>query len=444
MTKILFQLSLIISLLFFAGSSAASEVLEYLQLQKKIRIYVDAAPGFGHQSAGLSVMQRLRELGFQGEFQVIYNEVIQNKIGKIYPAFPNGLSNQISYQSLAEYKKSSLNSTVPQIDLAVSGADDGFGSEFSKITHANTYLRLQPLGWGTSMIYKDTAQTLPALQNLPLANSQSLEKSDLVRIIDQDPNLGPAKKDSLLKLASLSSQHFTFPVYGVGVQTFAAQRMYFYAKAAKSAAQKINSQKAVIAPVISPFNSQEMDSLLKIFGKLPGFEATAAAEKKHQSQMHLLSPEDFSALPKLIPGHIYFVFVGSVPQNIFNFLYEQASFPVWVAGKNAMSFSLSRGKAYLNTVDDYHLPGFDGLPLDDQKIIKKAQLAFSTGYLEFSNQSQINNLSRFIQESVTVGSPIQNFYSQLGATMSTNDKVLEGLRHIVGTPSIYMCQGVFL
>lgn len=435
----LFSILLILSTV----AQGATEIDSFLQAQKRIRIYVDAAPGFGHQSAGLSVMTRLRELGFHGEFEVVYQASVQDKIEKIYPNFPEGVPQEVRYLNLENYKKLLESEKIAPVEFAVSGADDGFGSEFAKYAKAKNYLRLQPLGWGQSTLYNDDARALLGLQNLPLTNLASPEVKQILESLNQQQDLTPAKRDFIFKFSELSSRHFSFPIYGVGVQAFAAQRMYFYAKAAKSAAQKLSPTKAVIVPVISPFNSQEMDTLFKVFGKTPGFEGASPAEKKHQKQMHVLTPEQFTALDTLSPGHIYFVFVESIPQKIFNFFYEKASFPVWVAGKNALSFALSQGKAYLSTVDDYHLPGLNDLSVPEKKLIHRAQNAFNTGYQEYSNQSRLNDLSKFIQESATAGSGLQKFYSGIGASVSSNDKVLEGLRHVLGTPTILMCSEVF-
>lgn len=437
--------SLLLILTFFLGLTTFASVGPdaFLSEQKLVRIYVDSAPGFGHQSAGISVMRRLRELGFRGEFEVVYQPVVAGKIQKIYPGFPAGIPSEVRYISVEEYQKQIAEGRVPSVKLAISGADDGFGSKFAKISHSETYLRLQPLGWGQSALYGKQLKVLYALQEMPLTNLSTPDISQFVDSLKSQNDLSLAKKDFALRFAELAPQHMSFPIYGVGTQAFSAQRMYFYGKAVKSAVQKIHPEKAVIVPVVSPFNEQEMDTLMKAFGKTPGFEASMAAEKKHQSQFHILTPEQFSTLAQVKAGHVYFVFVGSVPQNVFNFFYEQANLPVWVAGKNAMSFAASKGKVYFNTVNDYHLPGQGSLSEESRKIMERAYTAFNTGYQEYANQGHLNNLSKFIQMSSTPGTELQKFYSEIGSNMSANDKVLEGLRNMLGNPSVFMCREVF-
>jgi len=433
--------SLILTLSFAAV--AATEPEAFLKEQKKIRIYVDKAPGFGHQSAGISVMRRLRELGYQGEFQVIYQPIVAAKIQKIYPSFPEGIEKEVQYISIDDYTALREQGKIELVDLAISGADDGFGTLFSKISKAKTYLRLQPLGWGHSALYGEKSKLLSTLGELPLTSLESPLASQFVDTLKAQTDIPQNKKDFALKFAELAPKNLSFPVYGVGIQAFAPQKIYFYARAVKSAAQRMSPEKAVIVPVLSPFNAQEMDSVMKVFGKAPGFEAATTSEKKHQNQIHILTPEEFTALPKLKPGNVYFVFVASVPQNVFNFFYESANLPVWVAGKNAMSFAMTKGKVYFNTVSDYNLPGINKLSEVSSRKLSRALSAFDSGYHEFANQAQLTAISQFIQETSTPGTELNSFYAGIGQKMSANDKVLEGLRNVIGSPSILMCREVF-
>ncbi|MBO9666850.1 MAG: hypothetical protein J7501_08555 [Bdellovibrio sp.] len=420
---------------------AASSPEDFLHEQKLIRVYVDAAPGFGHQSAGISVMRRMREMGFDGQFEVVYQEAVEAKIKKIYPSFPEGIEGQIRYVGAMDYVKNFAQ--VEHVNIAVSGADDGSGDSFRKVAKAYTYLRLQPLGWGQSAMYGKETKVLGSLQNLPLTNLNSPKQEQFKELVRTNSDLSPDKKEFVFKFAELAANNLSFPVYGVGIQTYAPQRMYFYGKAVKSAAQKINSDKAVIVPVLSPFNAQEMDTMNKVFGKTAGFEAATAAELKHQKQMHLMTPAEFAALPQVKPGHVYFVFVGSVPQAVFNFFYEQANLPVWVAGKNAMSFAVTKGKPYFNTVDDYFLPEKNKLSAASIKVLEKAQQGFTAGYMEFANQGSLRAVTQFILEASSPGTELEAFFHSLGEKMSSNDKVREGLRHAIDSGPAPLCSQVF-
>jgi hypothetical protein len=434
---ILFNAILLLGLVAFAASPE-----EFLHDQKMIRVYVDSAPGFGHQSAGISVMRRLRDLGFKGEFEVVYQPAVASKIQKIYPGFPEGISGQVHYVDVNTYTESVANKQAPKVQLAISGADDGFGEKFKVISNAENYLRLQPLGWGDVGLYSDSLHVLKSLKDKPLANLPSSSSEEFLKSIPTMNDLSADLKYFVQRFADGAERNFSFPVYGVGTQIFAPQRMYFYGKAVKSAATKMDKSKAIIVPVVSPFNPQDMDVMGKVFGKKTGFESSNATELKHQKQMHLLTPQEFSQAT-LKPGNVYFVFVGSVPQAVFNFFYEQATLPVWVAGKNAMSFAVTKGKPYFNTVDDYYMPESEKLSPETMKLIDKAQKGFSTGYQKFVNQSEMTAVSQYIQAAATPDTELAKYFSDLGMKMSGSDRVLEGLRYIVQSPSVPACSKVF-
>lgn len=168
------------SFIFLFGFWALAQDPEsFLHEQKMIRVYVDSAPGFGHQSAGISVMRRLRELGFDGEFEVIYQQKVAGKIQKIYPSFPEGIDGQLHYLSVESYEQTVKAHKASKVTLAISGADDGFGAKFREISLAETYLRLQPLGWGQSAVYGQDPRLLESLANLPLANVKSPDLTQL-------------------------------------------------------------------------------------------------------------------------------------------------------------------------------------------------------------------------------------------------------------------------
>ncbi|WP_413559640.1 hypothetical protein [Bdellovibrio sp. HCB209] len=436
---ILFSAILLLGFVAFAASPS-----EFLHEQEMIRVYVDKAPGFGHQSAGISVMRRLRDLGFKGEFEVVYQSSVAGKIQKIYPGFPEGIPGDVHYVELNKYYEMTARQLAPQIPFAISGADDGFGEEFAKIAKADKYLRLQPLGWGPGTLFENgKAVAMPTMNDLALVNLTSTTEQDLLKSLPEMRELSADKAQFVERFAIEAKSQFSFPVYGVGTQTFAPQRMFFYGKAVKAAAAKLDKTKAVIVPVVSPFNTQEMDTFSKIFGKKSGFEAVNATELKHQKQMHLLTPQEFSNLSALKPGNVYFVFVGSVPQAVFNFFYEKATLPVWVAGKNAMSFAATQGKPYFNTVNDYYLPATETLSKESLKILTNAQIGFDSGYGKFMNQPELTAVSKYIQAAATPGNELANYYANLGAKLSSNDRVLEGLRFITQSPSALSCSKVF-
>ena len=108
-----------------------------------------------------------------------------------------------------------------------------------------------------------------------------------------------------------------------------------------------------------------------------------------------------------------------------------------------MSFAITKGKPYFNTVNDYYLPEKKNLSSSSVKVLEKAQIGFNEGYNQFSNQSSINAVSKFIQESSSPGTELEAFYRTLGEKLSSNDKVLQGLREIIKSGPTPLCSQVF-
>ncbi|WP_437764412.1 hypothetical protein WMF27_35515 [Sorangium sp. So ce281] len=62
------------------GSTAdlEAEAMEALKAQETLRIFIPRAPGNGHQAASVQLMKRLVHLGFEGEFDVVYDDSSEN------------------------------------------------------------------------------------------------------------------------------------------------------------------------------------------------------------------------------------------------------------------------------------------------------------------------------------------------------------------------------
>ncbi|RYZ80189.1 MAG: hypothetical protein EOP06_25810 [Proteobacteria bacterium] len=320
-----------------------------------------------------------------------------------------------------------------------------------KIANAKNYVRLQPLGWGagTSLNFADETSFSKVTMSefrvmssqLPLAVTEDQKAEEVIQELSINAETPQPKKDFFEKFVSMADQVFNFPIYGIGIQTFAAKKMYFYSKAVRTAAHRMASEKPIIIPVLSAFNESEMSTVYKTFGKAPGFEAATETERRHQRTLHLMTPEEFANEKSFLPGHQYFIFVGAVPQSVFNFIYEVANLPVWVAGKNAMSFAETKGKPYFNTVDDYQLPGQKEITENAKRKSKRAFEAFDKGYNEFANPTRLTAISQFIEEASTANTELNNYYKNLGEKLSKTDKVTKAIQALASKNKI-RCENI--
>lgn len=202
-----------------------------------IRVLVNTGRGFGHQRASITLMQKLREMGFKGTFDIQCDDRLgatlkNTKNGKIYrneePLVSRELIGMISgFESaspnregvrivtgLGAVKMSSLphdytsrdNLELPEVDLAVCAAEDKNIQKEDreiKIFNAASYIGLEPTDWHQGSCFvtdRDGIVTeLPPASTMRLSSaaaSQLPEISSITlsvteqRIIDITSNAG--------------------------------------------------------------------------------------------------------------------------------------------------------------------------------------------------------------------------------------------------------------
>jgi hypothetical protein len=94
-----------------------------------IRIYITTGNGFGNQAANLNLLRHIRSIGYKGTFEVIFSNLVRNKILDLF-----GLSDNtptiyddcqgIVFYALSEHIKRYLNCELPPVQLALTGAWD--------------------------------------------------------------------------------------------------------------------------------------------------------------------------------------------------------------------------------------------------------------------------------------------------------------------------------
>lgn len=175
---------------------------------------VHTGRGFGHQRAAITLMEKLRELGFKGTFDVqcddrlgaslfnpktkkmyINNEpLVSRKLMNMIPGFASRESHSVGARathtlgSLGAITISALphdyatNSTfcLPAADLAVCAADDNsWGKEATqaKVLGASAYIGLEPTDWHMGSCFVTDVDgivtSLPGASNLRLSSVAS-------------------------------------------------------------------------------------------------------------------------------------------------------------------------------------------------------------------------------------------------------------------------------
>lgn len=105
-------------------------VEEFVSAQKLIRIYADNSPEHGNQAASASLISRLRQLGFKGEFEFVYGNRTTEKITNLFnlprdiPEDYYDSERKIRFLKLKAHLSRVLNHTIEVVPLGMKGGSD--------------------------------------------------------------------------------------------------------------------------------------------------------------------------------------------------------------------------------------------------------------------------------------------------------------------------------
>lgn len=144
-------------------------VAEMVAEQKVIRVLLDDAPGFGNQAATINLMNRLWQMNFKGEFELIYphDEEVREKITTLFN-LPKNFPAEYFYQDKNNHKilfidenfyiDKLLHHRITPVILSVTGAHDRdkehdceelqackpLSRKFADLMNADVFVKLQP------------------------------------------------------------------------------------------------------------------------------------------------------------------------------------------------------------------------------------------------------------------------------------------------------------
>lgn len=434
----IFSVILLISVLLQAEVQPLSQ-------QTLIRVYISNAPGLGHQSASVVVMRRLRQLGFAGTFEVIYNDNIAGKLNTLLPGFsPQQRDWQVledlKIRAIAESQFRQL-SSLPQVEIAITGADDNRQNMTAEKMFSKNYILLEPQGWGDSFLFQAGASrpsVIPGLQNLGYTYDIDSSPEAIQAALHAIRN-NPEFADKVPGLRALMEGPAIWgAIYGVGLIPNMPERIKIWVQGIQMANRALKIDQALILPIISPLNEFEMLTLKWELEQLE--KAQPGHRKKKIMLLDIKDPLLPSVRAEMKAGDILLVQTGRLPQSLFEAVFKKSTLPVLVAGKNAMNLAQNLGKAYINTVHDL---GFQVAAVEtaEQKSIREASEVF---YYSRTQDVYIRRLSKFIQSAMDPNSTLALYFKNL--SNRGPDKVAEALRFLNSqSPSASpSCQAVFL
>lgn len=139
--------------------TSQSQLTQFLMSQPRVRVIIDDAGNYGNQAANYNLMQRMRQMGFSGIFEIVYFNNAKDKILKLFDIAPQRENNFYSERhaieliQLDEFIRRSDSATVQPYALGVSGAVDLAPSmwerniqddNFANIMNVDTFVRFSP------------------------------------------------------------------------------------------------------------------------------------------------------------------------------------------------------------------------------------------------------------------------------------------------------------
>jgi hypothetical protein len=385
--SILLMLQPAVSVAQEASADDLARVKRFLATRNNetIRAFVSWGPGNGHESATVTMMNELRQLGFRGAFEVVYDDASKDKLGFLIPGFkPQGPSTQrLESQGMALVSQSQFASNRPRrVSLGITGGyntaapEKGMttlhnwqGSRPSpdcmKVNGIDLLLKLQPKNWnrGTHEIRRPGSDVCPLNDLLGLGYSHPLPrvenlKSFLQAQLGHVPSLRskiPGMR-AVLEAATSGDQEL-LPVYGVGTNhrpeaASDVARVIKIAKALGTAHEKYGKQgkrlrTSTVVPLFLPFDAEHLAQIQSAFPA--------------GSKVRLLDVNDAKTparIQRARAGQVTLVYVGPVSKGVFEHTFARAAtLPGMVAGANATDLMQAWGRPYLNMKRAVELPG---------------------------------------------------------------------------------------
>ena len=400
------------------------EVQSFLHEQSIIRIGISKAPGNGHQSAGATVITRLRELGYQGLIEVVYDEDVAHKLEYLIPPFQENLGfQQVAEKKLAFIPKTKLSSIAPYtVNLGLMGADDK--GWIADDLNVQNLLTLQPLGWknpttlsrkGLPVEHFDHLRSLGFIFSPPQPSDTSLFLQQEMAHISEFRK----KIVGLNAIIDQRDESEIAPVYGHFIRE--GWQLVHYLRGLQWAITHYPGlfEKKIVVPVFSRFSDLEWQDAAREVDQL-----------RKGIRSKTISTVTSETIKALSAGQILVVNVGPVTKSVFDYFYEISTIAPVVEGKNSINLMKILGRPYLPSVDFETF--FWDRNVRPNPVVRRAASAMwtSNGIAPRTIASQIG---RFIAEAKNPHSDVYRLFSQPGAQLDpvTNDKFIQGLLILV-------------
>ena len=392
-----------------------------------IRVVVNTGRGFGHQRAAITLMQKLREMGFKGTFDIQCNDrlgsnLFNTKTGEKYvnneplvrcqligmiPGFesskPNGDGVRIvaglgavKISSLPDNYSSMGKLELPEADLAVCAAEDSnYNNENTKAKTFNavSYIGLEPTDWHQGSCFVTDQDGV--VTQLPSASIMRLSSVATSQLPDISSIVLSATEQRILNITSGAEINSQL-VYGLyPAMHFSAELRVM--KETGNLDEAIEMQRIVEANLSLSQKTGKSSILL-----LPQGVALDAyfirKVKGGNDNIHFVDLTKCDVdMRAYKAGDVIVAYTGHLQQTFFDHLMlKGTTLPPVIEGCNSRETCESAGRSFIHGSGKHdQLKHYDVRSGDKQKLHAQASLCLEKGNLEYVPQ-----LTQYMEESL--------------------------------------------
>lgn len=429
-----FLLAMLVSMFFSSPSWAEekntySSVKEFLSAQAVIRVEGDNGEGFGNLSTTIRAMERLRERGFQGEYEFIYParyaQDVMTLFGLSKEELEKGEKNNIHFIKLKNYLEAFKKGEVKKIPLAITGPKGESLCDFSEYTddvdRESLFCSSQANSFNVDVFISVTNDQnagyppasyfyLNQVKNAYYSNegktvilSHLTTLDDVSHYLVTDPNgidLSLRKPAIKTFIDGVRNKAFyVMPVYGSTLHIYWDHTQSYYlrnilqvimgARYAQLYGPPQLRSKGLVIPVFYNYEaeSKKITELLHNdnWGDVDFPHSDMAKYGIKQlgladvfSTAALSDPGLDQVLLKLQPGHILLLSMGSLPKLVFDGLYTEVGQDHWPQvreGLDTLNQLMLTGMPHFHCMD-YRAGTFDEMPFSNHYPNLKQELKY--------------------------------------------------------------------
>lgn len=348
-------IALIFCALSYAEAPANEEILaaQFLQQFPRIRIGMIEADGNGHQAAAALLIRKLRYIGYKNEIELVYAPNAKRKLEFLLPPFrADGPDEQyLESMNVYAYGYPAHHSHMEPLPFGIVAADYENGQMTLRAQDLNvaTLLLIQPSRWpnptlsslqGAKVRLHDVHSCWP--NKCPMQSDVDLDEI-LEEQLSHSEKLA-AKIDGLKDLFTMVDleQIDLLSAYGFGVG--GTRRLVTLLQAVHLASSR--TPYLFVGPVviglISNLNEWEWNDILATLKKTPEVLARIKI-------LDITSPSLSEDILSLSKDNIAVVKIGSISQQVWEYLMAVSTLPPTVAGTHGTGFLFQLGRPFIAT-----------------------------------------------------------------------------------------------